>query len=1003
MRLHRLCDAVEILTRFLTVLTLGEVRQKAGTSPLPDDLLRELQPRVEYPTFGKWKGMLEALLRHCLRTASLVVPELHDLAGFLLQALPGGDSSPPEQCLITLRNRLVHGGGTTKAEANRFLKIWEPWLRDELVPRLAVLGEIDLCHLTAETARRLVGADAAEGPERSMSAALALALRDSDGHVVLLRGDRWLDLWPLCGYGHATQTSLIGTRTASVPSPLVYVRAQADRLLYAALGVELAQGERVDVIGTFRQLFQLEARQALPSDRLSDFEAEIQADADAFVGEQRKKEVTQVKDAIKGTASGVLWITGKGGIGKSFLMAKVAADLGNAAHLWRIVWRFTASDLARCSRIAFLRHAITKLAEKLGSGDIIAAQEPNELKDQLTKLLADTTSHALPRTGQPPKLLFVLDGLDEIARIDPGFPNLLFQLAGANVVWLCAGRPEGTLSWVFAPERCTHVFPGAEGLPRMRSDDVRGLLLDRTGSLKYDLLRLDQEKAGKGPTEPDVVNAAIEAVVQKAEGLPLYVRFVVEDVLAGHFRFADLETRLPKSLEAYYDDLLKRLSIGALQALLTPLMVTITWAREPLSDDTLLALMVRRTVLTESDRPLLRDGLNALGAMLRVAPVPGGGVGYEPYHPTFREHVREDGAGIIGPQNSLARKGLIGLVRDWWELPADHPARAYVLRQGPQTLTDEERWDDLETLLLDPKWGLLFLEAKAEAGLVFDLAMDFTRVLEHIPIDHGSRRHLRLLEQALRSDLHFLARHPTTLFQCLWNRCWWFDCPEAAAHYDPPAGGWPADGPPWSRPAPERLSTLLEGWREAKERSSPGVVWLRSLHPPELALGSPQLACLRVHARGVTSVAFSPDGHRIVSGSADWAVRVWDAASGVELACLRGHKRSVTSVTYSPDGRRIVSGSHDDTVWVWDAASGECIEVMEGSGDIAAIAAAGIVFRWRAMNRSLETVIEPAGSGEVVAWFPAAMDHITTHPSGRIWAGSVSNHLYIIRLEGADE
>ena len=122
-----------------------------------------------------------------------------------------------------------------------------------------------------------------------------------------------------------------------------------------------------------------------------------------------------------------------------------------------------------------------------------------------------------------------------------------------------------------------------------------------------------------------------------------------------------------------------------------------------------------------------------------------------------------------------------------------------------------------------------------------------------IPIDHGARQSPAAARaKALRSDLHFLARHPTALFQCLWNRCWWYDCPDAAAHYDPPrrAAG-PPKAPPWSRPAPDRLSTLLEAWREAKESRSPGFVWLRSLRPPELALGSPQLACLRGHEGGV--------------------------------------------------------------------------------------------------------------------------------------------------------
>jgi len=46
------------------------------------------------------------------------------------------------------------------------------------------------------------------------------------------------------------------------------------------------------------------------------------------------------------------------------------------------------------------------------------------------------------------------------------------------------------------------------------------------------------------------------------------------------------------------------------------------------------------------------------------------------------------------------------------------------------------------------------------------------------------------------------------------------------------------------------------------------------------------------------------------------------------------------------------------------------------------------------------TVIEPARSGDPIAWFPAAIEHITTHPSGRSWAGSAGNHVYLIELEG---
>ena len=76
----------------------------------------------------------------------------------------------------------------------------------------------------------------------------------------------------------------------------------------------------------------------------------------------------------------------------------------------------------------------------------------------------------------------------------------------------------------------------------------------------------------------------------------------------------------------------------------------------------------------------------------------------------------------------------------------------------------------------------------------------------------------------------------------------------------------------------------------------------------------------------MTSVAFSPDGHRIVSGQLDNTVRMWNADTGQPLgAPLTGHTDAVTSVAFSPDGQRIVSGSDDDTVRLWNADTGQQI------------------------------------------------------------------------------
>jgi hypothetical protein len=80
---------------------------------------------------------------------------------------------------------------------------------------------------------------------------------------------------------------------------------------------------------------------------------------------------------------------------------------------------------------------------------------------------------------------------------------------------------------------------------------------------------------------------------------------------------------------------------------------------------------------------------------------------------------------------------------------------------------------------------------------------------------------------------------------------------------------------------------------------------------------------LEGHSRSVFAVAYSPDGKRILSGSSDRALKVWDAATGQHWLTLKGHTGTVRSVAFSPDGKRIVSGSSDRTLKIWDAETGQ--------------------------------------------------------------------------------
>ena len=71
------------------------------------------------------------------------------------------------------------------------------------------------------------------------------------------------------------------------------------------------------------------------------------------------------------------------------------------------------------------------------------------------------------------------------------------------------------------------------------------------------------------------------------------------------------------------------------------------------------------------------------------------------------------------------------------------------------------------------------------------------------------------------------------------------------------------------------------------------------------------------HAQDVNTVAWSPDGKRIASGSDDESVQVWDAETGAWNFTYFGHSKAVSSLCWSPDSKYIVSGSYDGTVQVW--------------------------------------------------------------------------------------
>lgn len=344
-------------------------------------------------------------------------------------------------------------------------------------------------------------------------------------------------------------------------------------------------------------------------------------------------------------------------------------------------------------------------------------------------------------------------------------------------------------------------------------------------------------------------------------------------------------------------------------------------------------------------------------------------------HPLQHDHLRS----IAGDQQALHQRLLDAYRRllpddrgetPWWNGEDD----GHYYQRLVTHLAKAGRHDEIASLLVDHRW----LHAKLKATSASEAATDFAELEgeDGHAFDGGNRE---LIRNALRLSRHVLDRAPDQLPGQLYGRL--------------------------SRDKGTDVAHLLASTDDAA--SWP---WLRPLKPTLLPPDGPLVGSLIGHKGPAYAVAVTPDGTRILTGSRDRTVKVWDSATGKELHTLGGHTKRVYAVAVTPDGRRAVSGSEDTTCKVWDLGDGAERRTFGGhTGIVSGVAITPDGSRVVSASQDGTLTLWEAESGRVLHSFEGHGDAVwdvavAVSPDGlRVVSGSGDASVRIWDLESGHE
>ncbi len=481
-------------------------------------------------------------------------------------------------------------------------------------------------------------------------------------------------------------------------------------------------------------------------------------------------------------------------------------------------------------------------------------------------------------------IVLLVDSLDEaLTYRDENIVTVLAEMGELprQVRWLLTSRPDRRILDRIGRPALQLIEDAPDDV-----DDVRDYAYRRLHSL----------------SEPDRTVLA-DRVAVAGEGNFLYARYVLDDLVANIGQLDDVRYLvLPDRLEDIYRQFLRR-ELARTQELwearYRPLLGAVAVARGEGLTRTQLA------GITSLPQSTTDDILRICNQYLE-GPYPEGP--FRIYHQSFREFLVEDPTYLVYPAESnqaIAEYFLAECERRW---AACDP---YALRYTPAHLRDAVEQAEQRRVkhgLADAAGRLLtdleFLEAKT-AGIGIDAVLDDLRGGTGLSVEEGGT--------------------PPEVGS-------WLTLLDTQAHH---LQGWDRTKDPGFFAQQVHIQAAESGAMDLAARAADTLAhrnrpYFTSAWRAGWWDGRGGKRTLTGHTDIVFAVAMTPDGRRVVSGSNDNTLKVWDIETGRELRTLTGHTDWVHAVVVTGDGRYAVSGSFDGTVKVWELETGRLVATLAG-------------------------------------------------------------------------